>query len=243
MTIAFPKGKLRVGLARGADDLAACQRLRHRCFFGADGLDADNYDPHCEHLMVQVADGALIATARLQVLPSGRDIGQSYAAGFHDLGGLSEMPGPMLDIGRFCIAPQTRDADVLRAAWGALTDLVDARGIRYLFGCCSFQGIDPVPYGRAFGVLHRQYLGPQDLRPLPHPGQKVIPLGAAAGDGAAAMPPLLRSYLAMGGWVGDHAIIDDEMKTMHVFTCVDVLAVPPARAKALRALAQGATLS
>lgn len=53
----------------------------------------------------------------------------------------------------------------------------------------------------------------------------------------AALPPLLRTYLAMGGQVSDHAVIDRDLDTLHVFTAVEVDRVPPARARALRALA------
>ena len=52
----------------------------------------------------------------------------------------------------------------------------------------------------------------------------------------AAMPPLLRSYLAMGGWVSDHAVVDPAMQTMHVFTGVEVAAIPPSRKRLLRAV-------
>ena len=52
-----------------------------------------------------------------------------------------------------------------------------------------------------------------------------------------AIPPLLRTYLAMGGWVSDHAVIDRQMNTIHVFTGVEIDRVPVARARALRAIA------
>ena len=51
------------------------------------------------------------------------------------------------------------------------------------------------------------------------------------------MPPLLRTYLMMGGWVSDHAVVDDDMNTLHVFTGLEIAAVPPARARALRMVA------
>ena len=51
------------------------------------------------------------------------------------------------------------------------------------------------------------------------------------------MPPLLRTYLAMGGWVSDHAVVDRDLGTLHVFTGLEIAAIPPARAKALRAAA------
>jgi putative hemolysin len=50
-----------------------------------------------------------------------------------------------------------------------------------------------------------------------------------------AMPPLLRSYLAMGGWVSDHAVVDRDLGTLHVFTGLEVGGVPEARIQALRA--------
>ncbi|MGY6696499.1 MAG: hypothetical protein ACXIUW_10820 [Roseinatronobacter sp.] len=51
------------------------------------------------------------------------------------------------------------------------------------------------------------------------------------------MPELLRMYLAMGGWVTDHAVCDNDLDTLHVFTAVDVRAIPPARMRVLKMLA------
>jgi len=51
-----------------------------------------------------------------------------------------------------------------------------------------------------------------------------------------AMPPLLRTYLMMGGWVSDHAVVDHDLNTLHVFTGVEIAAVPPNRARLLRAV-------
>ncbi|MGV8952935.1 MAG: hypothetical protein ACOH2M_17690, partial [Cypionkella sp.] len=53
----------------------------------------------------------------------------------------------------------------------------------------------------------------------------------------AQMPPLLRSYLAMGGWVSDHAVLDRDLDTLHVFTAVEIAKIPASRARALREIA------
>jgi L-ornithine Nalpha-acyltransferase len=55
---------------------------------------------------------------------------------------------------------------------------------------------------------------------------------------AAQTPRLLRTYLMMGGWVSDHAVLDHDLDTLHVFTALDIAAIPPARARALRAVAR-----
>jgi len=46
----------------------------------------------------------------------------------------------------------------------------------------------------------------------------------------------LRTYLGMGGWVSDHAVIDRDLGTLHVFTGVEVAAIPDRRKRALRAM-------
>mgnify|MGYP002648902638 CR=1 FL=1 len=48
---------------------------------------------------------------------------------------------------------------------------------------------------------------------------------------------LLYLFTFVGGWVSDHAVMDRQLGTMHVFTGVEIKAIPPARARALRALA------
>ena len=242
MTIPFPKGRLSVRMARTEAEVAHCQALRHLCFFGSEGQDADEFDDRCRHLMVTDEESRLVATARLQFFADGRDLHKSYAAQCYDLSGLSQVSEPMVEVGRFCIASHAVDADVLRLAWGALTGMVDGAGVRFLFGCSSFAGTEPQRFGRAFARLVAGHLGPDTLRPSPTGGETVA-LSAIPVDGQEPLPPLLRTYLAMGGWVGGHVTIDRQMNTLHLFTCVDVKSVPPARAKALRALAQGITLA
>jgi len=41
----------------------------------------------------------------------------------------------------------------------------------------------------------------------------------------------------MGGWVSDHAVVDNDMNTLHVFTGVEIGAIPPARKRLLRQVA------
>lgn len=236
MTIPFLKGRYQLRFAASEEDVAACQRLRHLSFFGVPGVDADRFDAACRHVMVHDQLGGLVATMRLYEGPAEA----GYTAQFYDLSRLVAQHVPMLEVGRFCIAPGVQDTDVLRAVWGALTAYVDAQGVAILFGCASFAGTDPGVYGRALPRLLR-HCGPDELRPVAT--RDAIPLGDCASDGAAPLPPLLRTYLAMGGWVGDALVVDPTMQTMHVFTCLEVGNVPAARARALRALAQEAALT
>ena len=52
----------------------------------------------------------------------------------------------------------------------------------------------------------------------------------------ARLPPLLKTYLMMGGWVSDHAVVDHHMRPLHVFTGVEITKIPAARKRLLRAM-------
>jgi len=242
--LALSKGRYLARMAVGVADLGAAQALRARAFGTA--RDGDAFDALCRHVLVEDrASGALVGCFRLLALESGAGIGRSYSAQFYDLAALSAYGAPMLEIGRFCIHPHGHDPDILRLAWGALTRLVDASGTRMLFGCSSFQGTTVETYRDAFTLLAAAHLAPPHLRPgvrAPDVFRFAESLRRCPPDprrGWAQMPPLLRSYLAIGGWVSDHAVVDRALGTLHVFTALEISTIPPARAKALRAVAGG----
>lgn len=242
------KGRYRARFAGGPEDVAAAQALRHVCFHGRPGRDADGFDALCDHVLIEdtsgrsAMGGRLVCTFRLLPLAGGAEISRSYSAQYYELGALEGFDGQMVEMGRFCIHPEARDGDVLRVAWGAITAYVDAHGVEMLFGCSSFRGTDAETYLDTFDMLGSRHLAPKRWLPRVKAADVVRFAGLLGRrpDLKAAMrrmPPLLRTYLAMGGWVSDHAVVDREMNTLHVFTGVEIRAVPKARARALRALA------
>ena len=234
---ALETGRLRARLAEGPEDVQRAQRLRQRCFRGeGPGLDADAHDSACQHVLVEDREGALLSCYRLQVIGAAAGLGQSYSAQFYDLAPLARLPAPMIEMGRFCVLPGAADPDILRLAWAAMTRIVDGCGAGLLFGCSSFRGAQPEAHAGALAALGA-YIAPPQHRPGRR-APETLDLPAASGRAAAnALPPLLRTYLAMGGWVSDHAVIDRDLDTLHVFTGVEIAAIPPARARALRVLA------
>lgn len=248
-----PIGRYRVRFSRAPEDMVAAQTLRYRAFVARSsgekpgGIDADAHDSACLHALIRSDDDELAGCFRLMFLADGREIGQSYSAQFYDLSSLAGFAAPMVEIGRFCTRPGLRDPDILRAAWAALTQLVDTRWVAMLFGCSSFTGAAVAPHLDALALLRARHLAPARWRPGIRAGEVIVLDDALQGHaadlqrGLRTMPPLLRSYLAMGGWVSDHAVIDRALDTIHVFTGVEIAAVPPARARLLRALVrQGA---
>lgn len=231
-------GRFLARRAASAQDLRAAQALRSRCFHTA---TEDSFDDASTHILIEDrASGTLVCCFRMALL-DGAHIGQSYAAQFYELSALEQFEGPMLELGRFCIHPDWRDADILRLAWSQMTRLVDDAGVQLLFGCSSFAGVDAGRYLDAFALLKARHLAPARWLPrIKAPDvfrfAKRLRRRPDAKKAGAVMPPLLRTYLLMGGWVSDHAVVDRRMGTLHVFTGLEIGAIPAGRKRLLRAL-------
>ncbi|WP_375552683.1 GNAT family N-acetyltransferase [Rhodophyticola porphyridii] len=238
------KGRYRARFAENDADIDAAQRLR--CLaFRADGTgrDADAYDAACAHVLVEeVRTGRLVCCFRLLHLAGGAEISRSYSAQYYELSALKDFAGPMVEMGRFCLHPECHDPDILRVAWGAMTAYVDREGVEMLFGCSSFHGTEAREYYDAFALLRDRHIAPKRWLPrvkAPSVFQFASRLRRKPDLklAQAKMPPLLRTYLLMGGWVSDHAVVDRDLNTLHVFTGLEIKAIPPARARLLRGVA------
>ena len=229
-------------IAASNDDLKSAQRLRFLAFHGREGVDADPFDDLCTHILVKERrTGQLVCCFRFLPLQSGSDIAKSYSAQFYELSALKDFPGSMVEMGRFCIHPEHQDPDILRVAWAAMTAYVDDNNVEMLFGCSSFKGTDAQEYFDAFAMLRDRHIAPKRWLPrvkAPNVFQFAARLRRKPDlkQAQLRMPPLLRTYLMMGGWVSDHAVVDTHMNTLHVLTGLEISAIPPARKRLLRAM-------
>ncbi|KCV83740.1 ornithine-acyl-ACP N-acyltransferase [Actibacterium atlanticum] len=241
--LALRKGRYVARFAQTPADVRAAQKLRGLSFRGS-GADRDIFDDICKHILVEEAkSGTLVCCFRLLPLQDGAQIDQSYSAQYYELSALHQIDGPMVEMGRFCIHPDWKDPDILRVAWGAMTRYVDEADVEMLFGCSSFKGTEADTYMDAFALLKEKHLAPKRFLPrIKAPNvfkfaQKLRQKKPDAKQALAGMPPLLRTYLMMGGWVSDHAVVDRDLNTLHVFTGLEIKAIPPARKRLLRATA------
>ncbi|MCP5088841.1 MAG: GNAT family N-acetyltransferase [Rhodobacteraceae bacterium] len=243
------KGRYRARISNKPDDVLAAQRLRSEQFSlaGAEKartevLDRDQFDGVCQHAVIEdVTTGELAACFRFLHLRNSELIDRSYSAQFYNLDRLKSYPYPLLEIGRFCIRDGQLDPDIPRMAWALLTRYVDANRIGLMFGCSSFQGTEISAYLDAFALLKDRHLAPDIWAPKVKAPEVVrycdllAHESPARANAARTMPSLLRTYLTMGGWVSDHAVIDRHLNTLHVFTGVEISAISPMRKMLLRA--------
>jgi putative hemolysin len=233
-------GPLEVRLAETATDVAAAQSLRYRVFYETMGArplsgmarrrrDADRFDAACDHLLVldhsRDAAGAVVGTYRLIRRTVALRLGGFYSESAYDIAPLLAHPGEILELGRSCVDPAYRPRPVLPLLWSGIALYVFHYDIALMFGCASLQGTDPEALAMPLSYLHHYRLAPPGLRPRAL-ARRYVGMSrrlAAAVDPAralAALPPLIKGYLRLGGFVGDGAVIDAQFNTTDV--CVVV---------------------
>lgn len=241
---ALAHGNLVAREAVSDQDVQLSLDLRRRAFFhprenkGRTLSDRDGFDAIYNHVLIERQE-RVVACFRIKIFADPQSLLVSYSGHHYDLGPLSRLAGPFADIGRLAVDPGDGDPDILRMVWGMLARLVETHRLRYLLGCTSFAGADPVRHAPALSALWQGHIGPKALLPRRKAGAAVELDLALQPPDPTRIPPLLRSYLALGAWVSDHAVIDAQLDTLHVFTLLDVAAVPFARARVLRRIGAG----
>ena len=230
-----------IRLATTPEDLLAAQRLRYRVFvseLGGDGrlvdhaagLERDEFDPVVDHLVLvdtrrDVASlDHVVGVYRLMSDERARDFGRFYCDSEYDLSRLKASGRRLLELGRSCVDPDYRGGSGMFLLWNALADYVLDRGIEVLFGTASFHGTDPQALAQPLTLLHRDHLAPAALRPRSRAFQLMDLVAEAALDrraALAALPPLIRAYLRLGGVVGEGAFIDRAFNTVDVCLVLD----------------------
>ncbi len=243
-TTAFPElraGNLGVRLAAGAADIDAVQALRYRIFYLEMGAradpettatqrDRDIFDAAADHLVVidhglGEAPKGVVGTYRMIQRDGARRIGRFYSAGEYDISRIEACSGGILELGRSCVDAGYRNRSVMQLLWRGIAAYVFHHQIDLMFGCASLPGTDPDQLAVELSFLHQHYLAPAAIRPraLPHRYVAMDRLDRAAIDPASAMnrlPPLLKGYLRLGGFVGDGAVVDDQFNTTDVAVVV-----------------------
>jgi putative hemolysin len=243
-----PETRFTVRLARSDDDLRAAQELRYQVFvaeMGADGpltdhtarAERDAFDPHADHLLLVDETTNDVAGVYRLIQKSAAEAGEGFYSGQeYDLAPLLHSGRRLLELGRSCIHPAYRGGPALHHLWSGLADYVHDRQIELLFGVASFHGTQVDDLAQPLSLLHHKYLAPDDLRvkaraPGFHPMDS-IPKEAL--DRRAAMvqiPSLIKSYLRLGGVVGEGAFVDHAFNTTDVCLILDTARLNAGQAK------------
>ena len=252
-------GRYRLRLAASAEDREAACRLRFNVFnieLGEGlassyqtGLDADQFDPVCEHLLVE---------DKLEDDPSRSIVGtyrmQSGGTAARNLGYYSEQefsfapyealrPG-ILELGRASIDREHRTPEVLTLLWRGIAQYATDMGLRYLIGCSSLNSMDPAEGWQMYRQLEQYRVSPEfeteptaayacpseqegaHAQPSPcimesNPAESVVAAQAAT-QTLPKVPKLLRTYLAIGARIAAPPAWDREFGTIDFLTLLDL---------------------
>lgn len=243
-TAPFPElraGNLGVRLATMADEIDAVQALRFRVFYDelgakpdaatlAAGRDQDRFDAVADHLLVvdhDIASDArgVVGTYRLLRQAALGSEGQFYSADEYDLSTLQRFPGQLLELGRSCVDQAYRSRAVMQLLWRGIAAYVFQHDIDLMFGCASLHGTDLDTLAPVLTYLYRHHLAPEPIRPRALP-DRYIDMQRLDEDqfdpkqALVDLPPLIKGYLRLGGFVGDGAVIDWQFNTTDIAVIV-----------------------
>jgi L-ornithine Nalpha-acyltransferase len=234
-------GELGVRIATDAAEVDAVQALRYRVFYRELGArpdaattatqrDRDVYDTVADHLLVvdhALGEGAagVVGTYRLIQREAVQPIGHFYSADEYDISRIESIPGRILELGRSCVDDGYRNRAVMQLLWRGIAAYVFQNNIELMFGCASLPGTDPDVLAMELTYLYYNHLAPAAIRPraLPHRFVEMRRLEGDAIDPRIALsklPPLIKGYLRLGGFVGDGAVIDPQFNTTDVAVVV-----------------------
>jgi len=236
-------GAYQVRLAIDEDDRHCLYRLRFLVFnlelhegldaAYLDGLDRDQFDSVCDHLMVEhKGSGRIVGTYRLQTGPvADRNFGY-YSAQEFDFSPYERLREQIVECGRACIHREFRSFEVLNLLWRGIAKYSVSRGGRYLVGCSSVTSQD-TNYGSAMYHRLKNYLASPELQTTPTPSYS-FSLSEETVD-MPQPPRLLRAYLTVGAHICGPPALDREFKTIDFLTLLDLERMAPsARARYLR---------
>lgn len=234
-------GDIELRLAETPEEVAAAQRLRYQVFYeemaarptaemAAERRDFDMFDPYCDHLLVidhQRGPGAagVVGTYRLMRRANAARAGRFYSIDEYDIAKLVAFPSEILELGRSCIGADHRSGAAMQLLWRGIADYVMHYDIALMFGCASLPGTDPQALALPLSYLHHHHLAPESLRvravPSRHVDMDMLPPEAIEVKAArAVLPPLIKGYLRLGGFVGEGAVVDQQFNTTDVFIIV-----------------------
>jgi putative hemolysin len=245
-------GHYRLRLAESVEDRDAACRLRFKVFnielneglAGSyqTGLDTDQFDLFCEHLLVE---------DKLESNPAKRVVGtyrmQSGATAARNLGYYSEqefdfapyepLRMDILELGRASIDREHRTPEVLTLLWRGIAQYANDMGLRYLIGCSSLTSKDPAEGWQVYGQLERYRVSPEfETAPA------IAYVCPSEQEGAHAqswpcqqdpsmettatiqtlVPKLLKTYLALGARICAPPAWDREFGTIDFLTLLDL---------------------
>lgn len=231
--VIIPGHKYSVKIAENRSEIEEALKLRFDVFNielgeGLDSsykhmMDEDEYDAHCDHLLVVKNDtNEIVGTYRVQTSSQAENGNGFYTNSEFEVTGFPDkILDNVVEAGRACIHRDHRNGRVLYMLWKGLAKYLALSKKRYLFGCCSVTSQD-VSEGEAIysylkenDHLHEKYdIKVQQEFSYDDTGHQFI--------GEVKIPQLFRLYLELGVKVCSKPALDRNFKTIDFLILLDL---------------------
>jgi putative hemolysin len=223
---------LTVSLAKSTNEIEQAMRLRYRVFVeeeknmrmrNDEGLEKDEYDAFCEHLIVKDLDSEqIVGTYRL--LPGDRALQHIgfYSETEFDLTGFHPYKAKTLELGRSCITPEYRSGKAIQLLWEGIAAYITEFDYQFLVGCASihFSSLDDL--NLIYTMLRRKEVITDrfGIRPLSthrFPGLTMLDEECDEQEVFRKLPPLMKGYQWLGAEIGGDPAYDEIFATIDFF--------------------------
>ena len=230
-----------IKITRDPADVRAAQKLRFEVFnvelkkglksSYERGLDVDDFDPICDHLIVRERKSRrVVGTYRLLLGSTARKNFGFYSEREFNLDNIKRLDGELLELGRSCAHKDYRDRSLIHLMWQTIAEYVKSHRVRYLFGCASFPTADPREVSESIALVKQKFYAPETFRVEPLPQLRIEGLNENPAiqdsDGLfASLPSLIKGYLRVGAKLCGPPALDLEFGTTDLFLLLDILEI------------------
>jgi len=234
-----------VKLAENHEEVESAQRLRYEIFNLEQGrglkksekfgIDFDEYDEYCLHLMVlEKSSENVIGTYRAHLGCIANSAKGFYSSREYELHGLYKVADKCLELGRTCVSPEYRSGSIIALLWGGITELLIRANLTYMLGCVSLDETTPKLGWAIHEYLSRKNSVCKDMTVIPRPGFRLDKPSVSEienmlkdePDIIKKIPPIFKGYLRLGGLICGEPAFDKEFGTIDFFILVDINKVP-----------------
>ncbi len=203
---------IRTEWARHQDQVREAQALRHQVFVNEMGAridtplaghDVDEFDDHCEHLLVRdLLTDDVVGTYRVLMPDAAKRVGRWYTDTEFDLSECRLERSSTVELGRSCVHASHRTGAAIFALWSELAGFMSRHRLQTMIGCASIpmqSAGEAFALGPAMAASIYRSLGLH----LVDAGERARPLCALPidqlDDSLDVLPPaLIKAYLRLG---------------------------------------------
>ncbi|MBQ7275852.1 MAG: GNAT family N-acetyltransferase [Bacilli bacterium] len=187
-----------------------------------DGLDDDGYDKYCESIIIiDKEKGKIVGTYRLATLKTIGDA-KFKTEGEFNCDAIRNCGKDSIELGRAVVHADYRNGIIIQLLWAAIFEYAYENDCKYLFGTCSFHGVDPSKYGNLLCYLKKNYLTDLDIYATHNVYEFDYLDEYDEAKVKEEIAGVIKSYLSFDCKFARNGYIDYEFNSCDVLTVVDM---------------------